>query len=224
MMVKDKLLTAVLKSAFENLVSIGTGLILLVAAQLMQAGVGTLSVGDFALFVYYLPYVTFFLEFLGGFLALSKQTEVSFERMEALLSSVEAEEMALFPHSKKPQHPNTQAYALVAHNPLYLNDLWGRKAELPKVDQPRWDENTRLHELTASNLTYHYPDTGRGISGVNLTIRRGSLTVITGRIGSGKTTLLRVLLGLLPLDAGAIYCQFLCPTSQRLYSSNPEIF
>jgi ATP-binding cassette subfamily B protein/ATP-binding cassette subfamily C protein len=205
MMVKDQLLTAVLKSAFENLVSIGTGLILLVAAQSMQTGIGRLSVGDFALFVYYLPYVTFFLEFLGGFLALSKQTEVSFERMEALLSRVEAGEMALFPHSKKPRHPNTQAYALVAHNPLYINDLWGRKPELPKVDQPRWDDNTRLHELTASNLTYHYPDTGRGISGVNLTIGRGSLTVITGRIGSGKTTLLRVLLGLLPLEAGAIY-------------------
>ena len=205
MMVKDQLLTAVLKSAFENLVSIGTGLILLVAAQSMQTGVGTLSVGDFALFVYYLPYVTFFLEFLGGFLALSKQTEVSFERIEALLSRVEAGEMALFPRSKKPRHPNTQAYALVAHNPLYINDLWGRKPELPKVDQPRWDDNTRLHELTVSNLTYHYPDTGRGISGVNLTIGRGSLTVITGRIGSGKTTLLRVLLGLLPLEAGAIY-------------------
>lgn len=212
MMVKDQLLTAVLKSAFENLVSIGTGLILLVAAQSMQTGVGRLSVGDFALFVYYLRYVTFFLEFLGGFLALSKQSEVSFERMEALLSRVKTGEMASFSqsslpelHSKKNQHPNTHAYALVAHNPLYLNDLWGRKPELPRVEQPRWDENTRLHELTASNLTYHYPDTGGGISGVNLHIERGSLTVITGRIGSGKTTLLRVLLGLLPLEAGAIY-------------------
>jgi ATP-binding cassette subfamily B protein len=212
MMVKDQLFTAMLKSAFENLVSIGTGLILIMAAQSMQAGVGTLSVGDFALFIYYLPYVTFFLEFLGGFLALSKQTEVSFERMEALLSSVETEKMALCPHSpvpslhsQKPLNPKTQAYTLVAHNPLYINNLWGRKPELPKVDQPRWDDNTRLHELTASNLTYHYPDTGRGISAVNLTIRRGSLTVITGRIGSGKTTLLRVLLGLLPLEAGAIY-------------------
>ena len=32
----------------------------------------------------------------------------------------------------------------------------------------------------------------------------GSFTVITGRIGSGKTTLPRVLLGLLPKDAGEI--------------------
>jgi ATP-binding cassette subfamily B protein len=39
---------------------------------------------------------------------------------------------------------------------------------------------------------------------VNLDIRRGTLTVVTGRIGSGKTTLLRALLGLLPLEAGEI--------------------
>ena len=43
-----------------------------------------------------------------------------------------------------------------------------------------------------------------GIFDINLTIPRGSFTVITGRVGSGKTTLLRVLLGLLPLDAGEI--------------------
>jgi ATP-binding cassette, subfamily B, bacterial len=203
MMVKDQLLTAVLKSAFENLYSIGTGLILLVAAQLIQSADTRLSVGDFALFVYYLPYVTYFLEFLGGFLALTKQTEVSFERMVALLSNGEA--TPLTPHSQASGQPNPQAYALVAHSPLYLNDLWGHRPELPPVDQPHWDENTHLHELSVSNLTYYYPSTGQGISGVNLTLRRGSLTVITGSIGSGKTTLLRVLLGLLPRQAGAIY-------------------
>jgi ATP-binding cassette subfamily B protein len=51
-------------------------------------------------------------------------------------------------------------------------------------------------------LTFKYPDSGRGIEGVDLRLERGSFTVITGRVGSGKTTLLRVLLGLLPADAG----------------------
>jgi ATP-binding cassette subfamily B protein len=37
-----------------------------------------------------------------------------------------------------------------------------------------------------------------------LRLERGTLTVVTGRVGSGKTTLLRVLLGLLPMDAGQI--------------------
>jgi ATP-binding cassette subfamily B protein len=40
---------------------------------------------------------------------------------------------------------------------------------------------------------------------ISLSVQRGHLTVITGRIGSGKTTLLRVLLGLLPRDKGTVY-------------------
>jgi ABC-type transport system involved in cytochrome bd biosynthesis fused ATPase/permease subunit len=55
-------------------------------------------------------------------------------------------------------------------------------------------------QLEASGLTYHYPESGQGITGVNLRLARGSLTVITGRIGAGKTMLLRVLLGLLPIE------------------------
>ena len=58
--------------------------------------------------------------------------------------------------------------------------------------------------LSAVNLTFHYPNSTNGIEGVNLTLQRGTLTVVTGRIGSGKTTLLRALLGLLPVEAGEI--------------------
>jgi ATP-binding cassette subfamily B protein/ATP-binding cassette subfamily C protein len=185
MMLKDQLLNALLNSGFENVVSIGTGLILLLASQSMQTTASKLTVGDFALFVYNLSFVSIFLKFFGTFLAISKQTEVSFERMEDLLCG-------------------TSADTLVAHNPLYVNDLRGRKQQLPLVKQPRWDESIHLHKLTVSNLTYHYPGSDRGISDVNLELVRGSFTVITGRIGSGKTTLLRVLLGLLP-QAGEIY-------------------
>ncbi|GAB1542792.1 ABC transporter ATP-binding protein [Scytonema sp. NUACC21] len=186
MAIKDQLLNAILNSGFENVVSIGTGLILLLASQSMQAAANKLTVGDFALFVYSLSFVSSFLRFFGVFLAVSKQTEVSFERMEALLSDVPAE-------------------SLVAHNPLYLNDLRGRKQQLPSVKQPDWNDSLCLHELTVSNLTYRYPDTNRGISGLDLKLVRGSLTVITGCIGSGKTTLLRALLGLLPKQTGEIY-------------------
>jgi len=44
----------------------------------------------------------------------------------------------------------------------------------------------------------------RGIEGVSLRLRRGDVIVVTGRVGAGKTTLLRVLLGLLPADAGTV--------------------
>jgi ATP-binding cassette subfamily B protein/ATP-binding cassette subfamily C protein len=185
-MVQDQLFAAILNSVFRNLVSVGTGLILLLASQSMQANGNTLTVGDFALFVYYLNFVTDFLRFFGEFIALYQQTEVAFERMTALLQGAPVE-------------------TLVTHNPLYLNDLFGRKPALPPIEQPSWDKRDRLHHLIADNLTYHYPNTGQGIEGVNLKLQQGSFTVITGRIGAGKTTLLRVLLGLLPMQAGEIY-------------------
>jgi ATP-binding cassette subfamily B protein len=66
-------------------------------------------------------------------------------------------------------------------------------------------EEHRLETLEAKDLTYRYPDTGRGIEGVDLRLPEGSLTVITGRVAAGKTTLLRTLLGLLPKERGEIY-------------------
>ncbi len=226
-MVKDQLLTAVLTSAFENLYTLGTGLILLVAAQQIQAGAGQLSVGEFALFVFYLPYVTYFLEFLGSFLAQIQQTAVSFERMAALLAGAET------PQPTSAAQTQTPVQALVAHPPLYLNDLWGRRPELPPIDQPHREQSDRLQELTAYNLTYHYPSTNRGITNISLTLTRGSLTVITGPVGAGKTTLLRVLLGLLPMQAGGIYwndnrvydpANFFVPPRSAYTPQTPKLF
>lgn len=209
LMVNDQLLTAILNATFENLVGLGTGLILLLAAIAIQAEADPLSVGDFALFVYYLPFLTYFLSDLGHFLAILKQTEVSFERMAGLLQPP-AEQLT--DKERSASHPSTTSI-LVAHNPLYLPDLLGRKPQLPSVEQPNWNpknnasswSNDRLQTLTVSNLTYRYPDAEGGISDIHLTIPQGSLTVITGRVGSGKTTLLRVLLGLLPRQAGEMY-------------------
>lgn len=202
MMIKDSLFNAILNSLFQNMVSLGTGIILLLASQLMQSGVGKLTVGDFALFVYNLSFVTSFFNFLGGFMALYKHTEVSFERMASLLSDVSAD-------------------TLVAPNRLYLNHLNGRKKLLPSVEQPLRNKSDaygeqndkldgmasayRLQSLKVSNLTYIYPGTNQGITDISFEMQRGSLTVITGQIGSGKTTLLRLLLGLLPMQSGCIY-------------------
>ncbi|BAY91159.1 MULTISPECIES: ATP-binding cassette domain-containing protein [unclassified Tolypothrix] len=201
-MVRDSLLNAMLDSVFQNMVNLGTGLILLLAAVLIQSKTSNLTVGDFALFIYNLAFVTGFFNSLGRFIALYKQTEVSFERMTTLLSGATAD-------------------TLVAKNPLYLNNLrdglrpsigdgvpptvGDRKPKLPPLEQPHRQESDRLQLLTISNLTYHYPGTNQGITDISFQLQRGSLTVITGRIGSGKTTLIRTLLGLLPKQAGAIY-------------------
>lgn len=211
-MVQDQFFRAILDSSFETLVSLGTGAILFFAAQSMQADASTLTVGDFALFVYYLSYVTYFLGFLGSFLALSKQTEVSFERMEGLLSC--------------------EASAIASHHPLYLPTLTGHTPQLPTL-QSHPNRSDRLHELVALNLTYYYPGSDCGITDVSLRIERGSFTAITGPIGSGKTTLLKALIGLLPLQAGEIYWndrkvthphQFFVPPKSAYTPQVPQLF
>jgi ATP-binding cassette, subfamily B, bacterial len=177
MILRDRLFTQILSSIFANTVNLGTGLILLLSAQSMQAG--TFSVGDFTVFVYYLAFVTDFTQFFGGFLAYTKQASISIDRLNALLHNAT---------------PNT----LVEHNPVYLT---GKLPMIPNLTKSTAD---CLECLEVVNLTYHYPGSRRGISNVDMKIKRGSFIVITGPTGSGKTTLLRALLGLLPKTAGDV--------------------
>ena len=44
----------------------------------------------------------------------------------------------------------------------------------------------------------------RGLAPIDLTVHRGSLTVISGPVGTGKTSLLRGVLGLVPTDGGEV--------------------
>ena len=190
---KDSVLTQTLNSTYENTVGLGTGVILILAAQALHST--QLGVGDLALFIYYLAFITDFTQEFGFFLAYYTQTKVSFQRMVKLLQGAA---------------PAT----LAAHKPLYLS---GPEAAIPAVLPGTIHEGERLETLEATGLTYHYPDTGRGIEDISLRIQKGTVTVITGRIASGKTTLVQVLLGLLPGDAGEI-----CWNGERV--SNPASF
>ncbi|MFI4976079.1 MAG: ABC transporter ATP-binding protein [Caulobacterales bacterium] len=66
------------------------------------------------------------------------------------------------------------------------------------------DRSEPLETLTLRGLTSHYPGTTRGIDDIDLTLRRGGLTVIAGEVGAGKTTLIKALLGLTPVQSGEI--------------------
>jgi ATP-binding cassette subfamily B protein len=136
-------------------------------------------VGDFSFFVYLLQSVGNLATFAGMVSARYKQLNVSVQRMYRLMEGAPLN-------------------ALVEHSPV---DLAG---PLPEVHYPARAAADHLDSLEAVGLSYHYPGTANGITGINLRLPRGSLTVVTGRIGSGKTTLLRTLLGLLPLDRGEI--------------------
>ncbi|MBN1681567.1 MAG: ABC transporter ATP-binding protein [Anaerolineae bacterium] len=174
---KDVLFEQILFSFFRNAVTLGTGVILLLAGQAMQRG--NFTIGDFALFAFYLEFVSELTAFVGLLLARYRQIGVSLERLHRLMEGA----------------PND---AVIAFSKVYLS------GELPPVvDVARTDADA-LHELEAAHLSYHYPGTQSGIDDINLRLKRGQFTAITGRIGSGKTTLLRVLLGLLPKDAGEV--------------------
>ncbi len=175
--IKDRLFTELLDSFNLNMINLGMGLILLISAQAIRAG--TFTVGDFALFVSYLGAVNGFPRWAGRLLTRYKQANVSIDRMEALLE-------------------NSKPGSLVEHGPVYLS---GPYPPIPFVTKT---ENHRLQGLEATGLTYCHPETKRGIQGINLHLERGTCTVVAGRVGSGKTTLLRVLLGLLPKQAGEI--------------------
>ena len=175
--VKDRLFNEIENSIFQNATNLGTGIILLLAGQAIRSG--SFTIGDFSLFVFFLSRLTDLTAMFGIFIAYYKQTTVSLERLLALI------------HGAKPE-------IMVEYGPIY------NRGPYPDVPQVVKEETDRLARLDAHGLTYYFPNSDRGISDINLTIEKGSFTVITGRIGSGKTTLLRVLLGLLPKDSGTI--------------------
>ena len=78
------------------------------------------------------------------------------------------------------------------------------RGPLPSIPALPVLEEDALSTIRAEGLSYRFPGTENGIADIDLILERGTFTVVTGRIGSGKTTLLRVLLGLLPKDAGSI--------------------
>lgn len=206
MMLKDSVLSQLLDSIFNNTVSIGTGLILLLVGQSMKNG--SFSVGDFALFIYYLTFVADFTHFFGTFLAHYQQTGVAFKRMHELLQGESQE-------------------SLVKHNPIYL------KGSLKEPEYRFNIEGKKLEKLTVKQLEYVYKSSGGGIRDINFSLTRSSFTVVTGRIGSGKTTLLKALLGLLTADFGSIYwndeliekpSEFFIPPISAYTAQTPNLF
>ncbi|MDQ2807252.1 MAG: ABC transporter ATP-binding protein/permease, partial [Chloroflexota bacterium] len=175
--VRSGLLWAAIDSIQSTAATFGTGIVLLLVGQAMSAG--HFTVGDFALFVYYLTFTTGFPSYLGSFLADYNQQAAAITRLVDLV-------------------PDEPAAVLVESHPVYMH------SDPPPLSPPPAQRTDRLERLDVRGLTYQHPDSGRGIVGVDFSLARGEFVVITGQIGSGKTTLLRALLGLLPRQAGEI--------------------
>lgn len=209
-MVKDKLLTETLSSVFTNSVNLGTGLILVLASLKMRSG--DFTVGDLSLFVYYLTFVTQLISNVGNFMTYYKQMGVSFQRIKSMLQGAPASLLTAANYIGIGKFKNKRNQEKEAHP--------DRRAQIDSLTQGRFNPSaisaaedgmetaiikaSPLSLLEAQGLSYRYPETGRGISNINLTLKRGTFTVVTGMIGSGKTTLVRTLLGLLPAEKGDI--------------------
>lgn len=202
---RDRLLQLALGAAFENTANLGAGLTLLVAASAMQAG--QFTVGDFALFSTYLMQVAGMTGFLGWIVTTYQQMGVAFKRAVALLQGADP-------------------LRLIEHHPVYVREPLPALAPLVK------QAADRLENLTVVGLTLRYPEFARGIENISFTLKRGSFTVITGRVGAGKTTLLRALLGLLEAQAGELYwndkkivqlAQFLAPPRVAYTPQTPTL-
>lgn len=204
----DTLLTEFIRSINTNMVSVGTGLVLLLIAAQMREG--TFTVGDLALFVLYLPRLSNVMNFVGDAMAQSRRTTVSFERMGRILVDAPLEE-------------------IVKSQPLGLSS----KEDTPPlpIPMPVNCSGDTLQRLRIQDLRSIHPS-GRGLHGVSFEIVSGSFTVITGRMGSGKTTLLRSLLGLLPAEGDVFWngehiqdrASFFVPPRSTYAAQNPRLF
>ena len=177
---REQRVMLVAQSIQLNTVSLGTGLILLLGAQAMRDR--SFTVGDFALFVSYLGFVTEGTGFAGFFLTQYKQLGVSVQRMLGLIGATADDRRAM---------------ALVARSDLDLHGDGPITPRSPASTEP-------LRRLEATGLSFSYGPDQAALKAASLRVDRASFTIVTGRVGAGKTTLVRVLLGLLPADSGEV--------------------
>ncbi len=209
---KDTLLVELLHGLNLNMVNIGTSIVLMFAAFSMR--MGSFSVGDFALFISYLPRLTGVMAYVGDMIAVQKRTGVSIERMNKLMQDAPADQLAC-----------PERIALVNNSSV--------KAATPLTTKNPTIVAPPLKKIIIKGLNYTYPESTVGIQNIDLELEKGSFTVITGPIGSGKTTLLKVLLGLLPKDSGEIYwnnelitdpASFFVPPRSAFTAQVPRLF
>ena len=211
-------------------VTVGIGMMLLLAGQAMAAG--TFTVGDFALFTYYLWFTTELPSYLGTFVGDIKQQEVAIGRLAELVPD-EPDAVLVEPHLleattatgvmlngsttqgslqrvvSEASRSSTRLFAdIMSLSSLSRQPAQSDSAEVlsnERREQSIAASDERSNLLDVRNLTCLHPGSDRGVRDVSFGVVRGSFTVITGQIGAGKTTLLRAVLGLLPKDGGEIH-------------------
>jgi ATP-binding cassette subfamily B protein len=173
--VAARFLNDVVRSLADTAAALATGVMLILAGHSMVHG--SFTVGDFALFIAYMPFAAEAPADVGGFLADYANQSTSLRRLE---ETVDGSGAVLVRPTRLPSE----------------SDI----AQPPRTPARRIES---LRTLTVRDLTCTF-ETGGGIRGASLTVARGELVAVTGRTGAGKTTLLRAILGLLTAHEGAV--------------------
>jgi ATP-binding cassette subfamily B protein len=179
-----------LGAIYQLAVTAGIGVMLLLAGQAMIAG--SFTVGDFALFTYYLWFTADLPGYLGAFVGDVKQQEVAIERLVELIPDEDPQALIADDTGRRPR-------AGVRAEP----EASGRSDEAVQTTLGRAAGEV-LELLEVRGLTSLFRGSGQGIHDAGFVLTGGSFTVVTGQVGAGKTTLLRALLGLLPRDGGEV--------------------
>ena len=204
--IQESVLRDFLRGVFFNINVLVTGLVLIAAAGAMRTG--EFTVGDLTLFVFFLANVGNVGAGLGEVLNGYQQMDVSLKRALELMPGAPPEE-------------------LVRPSRSFLS------GDLPAVPSITIRDDDRLKSMNVRGLTFVYLDSNRGVRDVDLTLLRGTFTVITGRIGSGKTTLIRALIGSLRRQSGEIWWngrevdepdEFFVPPRVAYTSQVPRLF
>ena len=208
--IRDQLLDRAMRAAFAATSTIGSGLVLAVAGGAMRAG--DFSVGDFVLFAYYLTFLREFSAEFGGLLLQYRQARVSWRRIGAL-SGVRDRG-----HWRDAARPFRGAGPAFARGSRKDNAIEGSRRCGPATTAGGGDQLAgsapSLRDLQIRDLCVRGRAGGAGSvqdtpavpveDAINLTLRAGEVVAVAGRIGAGKTTLLKAIVGLAPLDRGAI--------------------
>lgn len=178
----DQVALQVLRASSGAIGNLGTGLVVLLMVPAL--GRGEATVGDVGLFASAVSVLALLPRWAANLGAHHRQAEVSVERMARLL-------------------PDRSTTGVVAAVPTNLRHGPGSFPVVPVGDPAARLGAERLERLDLVDFTVAHQG-GEGIADINLTVERGSLTVVTGPVGSGKSTLLRGLLGLVPTTGGSV--------------------
>ncbi len=170
--VRDRVLDESIWAFSQGAADVGLGLVLLVSAGTIASG--RFAVGELATFIAYLGWLSFLPRMIGRMIARRKQVAVALERMSRLVAD------------RDPENTVRDRDLPIAPGVSHERPVHVRPSRVPL-------QRLEVRRFSAVHAS------GAGVHDVDLTIERGSFTVLTGPIGSGKTTLLRALLGLAPL-------------------------